>query len=144
MNMIKILGLGLIMLLFSSCGQRPRSDSGSATVQDSLNVTINHDTIKTDIMIADDLKLDKRFERFDQARFDQRPDKKLSVLREYLPDGTYIEMSGNDSEQNHYEIIPPDSYFSLLKIYYANGNIKKKGWAYVDYFQAGIWYEFSE
>jgi len=99
-----------------------------------------------------DLILNDEFEWFDQERFDKRPDKNDVVLREYLPNGTRIELQefSADSmlktlnEHKYYFEIPKDSYFMLEKVYYPSGRIQAKGWEYIDFFKKGVWYEFDE
>ena len=90
----------------------------------------------------DDLILNDEFEWFDQARYDQRPDKE-SELEIFLPNGTYIQIM-DCKAGGQYTATPKDSYFMLRKVYYPSGKIWTKGWAYIDFFAKGVWYEFDE
>ncbi len=85
----------------------------------------------------------KDFETFDSLNYEKLK-VKSSDINEFLNDGTFVETlkaKGGD----WYNETPPHSYFSLTKIYYDNGNIKKKGleFNWVG-FQKGVWYEFNE
>lgn len=98
-------------------------------------------TAKIDITM-DDLKLTKNPERFDRTRHDQLKDE-LGNSKYLLSDGTVVKNIESKSDIWH-GLIPKDSYFELIKIYYPSGVIQSKGWAYVNSFAAGIWYEFDE
>jgi antitoxin component YwqK of YwqJK toxin-antitoxin module len=91
--------------------------------------------------------IDNKFEKFDIDKFSKSTKKETDVVREFLPNGNYIEMSMANSGKYYTESYK-GSYFMLSKSYYPNGNIKHKGimfnvpWGAP--FQKGIWYEFDE
>ncbi|MDR4894563.1 MULTISPECIES: PepSY domain-containing protein [unclassified Chryseobacterium] len=91
--------------------------------------------------------IDNKFEKFDTDKFSQSTKKETDVVREFLPNGNYIEMSIANSGKYYTESYK-GSYFMLSKSYYSSGNIKYKGimfnvpWGAP--FQKGIWYEFDE
>jgi len=91
----------------------------------------------------DDLILTDKFERFEQARFDRRQRKDSLTFSEYLSNGTYVILESSE-EGKYYEATPKDSYYKLVKAYYPSGRIRAKGWAYIDYFQKGVWYGFDD
>ena len=164
------------LALFCSCGGRNQPKPAVAvavpkdTVQTHLSIGIlknetaqenppQNDAIKNATIkkpktntTMDDLKLTNDFEWFDQARFDQRPNKKSDSWEMYLPNGTYIQLmddavgsrSGKEAEKKYYTAIPKDSYFMLRKVYYPSGRIWTKGWAYVDFFEKGVWPNFDD
>ncbi|MFK7050600.1 hypothetical protein FLACOL_01719 [Flavobacterium columnare] len=85
----------------------------------------------------------KDFEKFNQDEY--------SFLKEEQPE-IY---RGFDQERNYIVIVKADagisftknfnnSYFAVSKIFYSNGNIKRKGIAFNNSFCKSIWYEFSE
>ena len=99
----------------------------------------------------DDLILNDKFEWFDQARFDRRPNKDSNDWEIFLPNGTYIQLQdlsvgllNSKAGKKYYTAIPKDSYFMLRKVYYPNGKIWTKGWAYIDFFAKGVWPNFDE
>ncbi|MDC8101364.1 hypothetical protein [Chryseobacterium rhizosphaerae] len=91
--------------------------------------------------------IDNKFEKFDIDKFIKSTKKDTDVLREFLPNGNYIEMSIAKSGK-YYSESYKDSYFMISKSYYTNGKIKYKGiifnvpWGAS--FQKGIWYDFDE
>ena len=91
----------------------------------------------------DDLILNDEFEWFDQERYDRMPDEASTAKREFLPNGTYIELQVTKAGK-YYTAIPKDSYFMLQKVYYPSGRISTKGWAYIDFFAKGVWPNFDE
>ena len=88
------------------------------------------------------------FETFDFETYEQRPPADANGWR----DDIYIQKTYNgmviwlEKSSNEYycEIYYPESSFRILKIYYANGNIKEKGLTYVQGFEKGIWHEFDQ
>lgn len=146
MRTILLLGLVTTLLAQGKCGgSKPQEQQGKVAVENIAvsNSMITKNSLNTDIM-QDEFRLTKKFERFDSARFDQRSNRdRTSSLEEYLLDGSYVELSEAEIGKQ-YELIPPGSYFSLLKLYYPNGNIREKGFTYVHYFPSGVWYEFNE
>lgn len=101
-----------------------------------------HDSLKyKHIMIP---IVTRNFEKFDSIKFNNSKKENPYVLREFLSDGTYIEMTSSNSGKYYLET-PPNSYFMISKTYYSNGNIKAKGLGFNgDAFQKGVWYEFDE
>ncbi|MDH5035700.1 hypothetical protein [Chryseobacterium cucumeris] len=71
-------------------------------------------------------KISNRFEKFDKDKFSKSAKKETDVVREFLPNGNYIEMSMANSGKYYTESYKA-SYFMLSKSYYPNGNIKYKG-----------------
>lgn len=88
-------------------------------------------------------EIDNKFERFDSIRFNLSTKENPNILRDFQPNGNYIEMSVSKSGKYYLEYYK-DSYFMISKSYHLNGNIKKKGIAFNDFFSKGIWYEFDE
>ncbi|WFB67220.1 hypothetical protein [Chryseobacterium sp. WX] len=92
-------------------------------------------------------KISNKFEKFDIDKFSKSTKKETDVVREFLPNGNYIEMSMANSGKYYTESYK-DSYFMISKSYYISGNIKDKGimfnvpWGAP--FQKGIWYGFDE
>ena len=88
----------------------------------------------------------KNFETFDNNKYKELEKVNHLYQSEFLQDGTYIEMLKSNSG-NVYRETPKESYFTITKGYYTNGNIHGKGlffnlsWSG---FQKGIWYEFDE
>ena len=142
---MKNIAIFVFTLPLCLCGRVTKTTTETTeavTAADTIKAIIipNIDSLKK-YTTMDNLTLTKQFELFDQERYDKRLDKSNKVLMEFLPDGTCVRMTDYDKS---YGILPPDSYFELVKIYYPNGFIKMKGWEYVDVFMAGIWYEFNE
>ena len=155
-----------VLMLFCSCGRNhPKPTVAVVAPGDTIKIhlpvgilkdeTAQNEAASKDITsnatikkpktntTMDDLKLTKEFEWFDQERYDRRVDKS-DILREYLPNGTYIQLMDTNAGEKYYEATPKDSYFQLLKVYYPSGRIRAKGWAYINYFQKGVWYGFDD
>jgi YD repeat-containing protein len=135
MKMYIIIGIMILSVIFGNCvyikGQ-----------EENMNSITKFDTMDYPIVTKD-------FESFDFETYEERPPAKPSGYRdgEYihkLPNGIVKKFATQGEEGFYCSIYYPDSYFCELKIYYANGNIKEKGLAYVQGFQKGIWYEFDE
>ncbi|KFF24362.1 hypothetical protein IW16_21070 [Chryseobacterium vrystaatense] len=89
-------------------------------------------------------EIDNKFEKFDSVKYNSRSNLDSRVLRENKLDGCYLEMD-KDNTYGWYGMTLKDSYYRITKIYYPNGNIKKKGLsANTGNFQKGVWYEFDE
>lgn len=88
--------------------------------------------------------IDKRFETFDYIKFNSTQKENPYVLREFLSDGTYIELDQGDYGKG-YHSTAKDSFYQVSKTYYKNGNIKAKGIGFNGVgFPIGVWYEFDE
>lgn len=88
--------------------------------------------------------IDNKFEKFDSVKYNSRSNLDSRVLRENKSDACYLEMD-KDNTYGWYGMTLKDSYYRTTKIYYPNGNIKKKGLsANTGNFQKGVWYEFDE
>ncbi|MGV0925394.1 hypothetical protein [Empedobacter tilapiae] len=88
--------------------------------------------------------VDNKFETFDNIQSIVKFDKNQDVLRTFLPNGNYIEIL-IFSTGKQYDETYKDSYYSLTKIYFPNGNIKAKGISFNGTgFSSGIWYDFDE
>ncbi|MFK7004833.1 hypothetical protein BWK63_13525 [Flavobacterium covae] len=84
----------------------------------------------------------KDFEKFDKKYYDELKIKYNDVsFTIYLKDNSYLELTDSS-----YRLTVPNSYFTLTKGYYKNGNIKIKGSALNNNSQCkiGTWYEFGE
>ncbi|MBF6656682.1 hypothetical protein [Flavobacterium columnare] len=84
----------------------------------------------------------KEFEKFDKKYYDELKIKYNDVsFTIYLKDNSYLELTDSS-----YRLTVPNSYFTLTKGYYKNGNIKIKGSALNNNSQCkiGTWYEFGE
>lgn len=89
-------------------------------------------------------EIDNRFEMFDSTRFNLSTKESPDILRQFLPNGNYFEMSISKSGKYYMETIA-NTYYMISKSYYLNGNIKKKGIGFNgDAFPIGTWYEFDE
>ncbi|AUX18932.1 hypothetical protein AQ623_12105 [Flavobacterium columnare] len=65
----------------------------------------------------------KNFEKFDKKYYDELKIKYNDVsFTIYLKDNSYLELTDSS-----YRLTVPNSYFTLTKGYYKNGNIKIKG-----------------
>lgn len=83
--------------------------------------------------------VDNKFEKFDSDKIESS-----DVLREFLPNGNYVEINIANSGKYYSETFK-DSYYMISKSYYPNGNIKSKGIGFNgDGFQISTWYEFDE
>ena len=90
-----------------------------------------------------ELIVKKEFEIFDFETFEANKNKERNEYERTLSSGTYISMAKTDLEL-YYEEIPSKSLYSITKVYYPNGNIKKKGVGYVYFFKKGTWYYYDE
>lgn len=88
-------------------------------------------------------EIDKKFEQFDSIRFNLSVKESPDIVRQFQPNGNYVEMSISKTDKSYIESFK-DTYYMILKFYYPNGNIKKKGAGFHDFFSKGIWYEFDE
>ena len=70
-------------------------------------------------------KIDASFERFDTSLL-----KYIDNHGNFLPDGSYVEILIDTTKKGEayyiYNKIPKNSYYLIRKIYYPNGNIKRK------------------
>ncbi|WP_421498068.1 hypothetical protein V8245_06465 [Flavobacterium columnare] len=113
----------LLLLFFKTC-----------SAQQKNNTTMEEPTITKD------------FEKFDYTLFNKykttvNPTSKDYFVEKTLESGLYIEMF-----EDTYRETPKNSYFTLVKGYYKNGNIIRKGLTLNNNIQCMIstWYEFSE
>ncbi|SHH06791.1 toxin-antitoxin system YwqK family antitoxin [Chryseobacterium vrystaatense] len=89
-------------------------------------------------------EIDNKFEKFDSVKFNESKKQNPNVLREFLYNGTYIEKDQGTYGKG-YLATSPNSYYTITKIYYPNGNIKSKGISLnTGTFKKGVWYEFDE
>lgn len=106
-----------------------------------LIVNISCNAQKKTFMIPE---VDNKFEKFDSIKFNSATKESSDILREFLSNGNYIEMTVSNSGKYYLETFK-DSYYMISKSFYSNGNIKRKGLGFNgDAFQKGIWYEFDE
>ncbi len=90
--------------------------------------------------------VDNKYEKFNQIEFNSSKKENSLTFREFLADGSYIELD-QGSYGKGYNKTPKNSNYTIVKIYFQNGNIKSKGltlnlpWTT---FRKGIWYEFDE
>ncbi|MCQ9637704.1 hypothetical protein MP477_22350 [Chryseobacterium sp. WG23] len=88
--------------------------------------------------------IDNNFEKFDSSKIKKSSQNNSDVLREFLPNGNYIEINIASSGKYYLETFK-NSYYTISKSYYSNGNIKSKGIGFNgDGFQIGKWFEFDE
>lgn len=107
-----------------------------------LLVNISCNAQKNKLMIPE---IDNKFEKFDSIKYSYLHTKNPHNTNEVQSDGSYVEMI--KLKESRYFYTPKDSYFTLVKLYHNNLNIKKKGvgintGAFT--FKLGIWYEFDE
>lgn len=97
--------------------------------------------------------IDKNFEKFDiewlvKNATAKYPMGKIFSYEYKKKDNFSIYMGGDESGGYYYLKFFNDSYFSIVKEYYPNGNIKEKGWHFnqqnTNGFKKGIWYYFNE
>lgn len=85
-------------------------------------------------------KIDKEFEKFDKETFSKENirGKRTEITKDF-----FIE---EDTQSPGYakQIFFNTSVFSILKLYFENGNIEKKGIAFNNGSEYDIWYEFDE
>lgn len=106
-----------------------------------LIINISCNAQKNSLMIPE---IDNKFEQFDSIKFNLSVKESPDILRQFQPNGNYIEMTIANSGKYYLETFK-DTYYMISKSYYPNGNIKKKGIGFnADAFQKGIWYEFDE
>ena len=94
-------------------------------------------TINQEIMVP---TVDNQFEKFDVLTFDKE---NVRGKRTSISEDLYIE---EDTQSFGYaqQIFPSQSYFSTLKLFYKNGNIKEKGVLFNNGSEIGYWYTFDE
>ncbi|UHO37582.1 hypothetical protein H5J24_18160 [Chryseobacterium capnotolerans] len=106
-----------------------------------LLANISCNAQKKPVMIPE---VDNNFEKFDSIKFNSSIKESSDILREFLSNGNYIEMTVSNSGKYYLETFK-DSYYMISKSFYSNGNIKRKGIGFNgDAFKKGIWYEFDE
>lgn len=89
--------------------------------------------------------IDNKFEKFDSTYFNSSSKKNKYVLQEINKDGCYIEMIKLEESRDFRT--HKNSFFSTVKLYHNNLNIKRKGLGFNANkfaFKKGIWYEFNE
>lgn len=88
--------------------------------------------------------IDSCFEKFDTIRYQRIRYEGEKYGSETLPDETIVFLEQH-STVRFYTEIPPNSYFSIGKTYYSNGNIESKG-IELNYrgLKQGVWYYFNE
>lgn len=85
----------------------------------------------------------KETEKFDVIRYNQMKNE-YDIYSDYTKKGNYFKMISAKSGSSYVEHIK-DTYYSIVKTYYPNGNIHKKGLSFNQMtFKIGIWYEFDE
>ncbi len=121
---IRCLGLLLVFLGFIPC--KAQNNNDMKVIYKNLPV------------LSDD------FEKFDEHLYQMMNKDELGNVRQYLKDGTYIEIIKGETSFV-YKYYPKDSYFYLYKGFYSsNGYIKEKGLLYVEDFAKGVWYDYDE
>ena len=86
----------------------------------------------------------KEFEKFDNVSFEKEVDKNSLVLRKFIDNGSYLEITSSISGKYYIET-PKNSHFQVYKSFYNNNNIKSKGLGFnAEAFAKGTWYEFDE
>lgn len=88
-------------------------------------------------------KIDNQFEKFDSIFCEELSKKNTNNIM--LSDGSHVEIL--KLKESRYFNTPNDSYFTIVKLYYENLNIKKKGLGFnvgPFAFKKGPWYEFDE
>lgn len=90
-------------------------------------------------------KVTSEFEKFDSSHFKKIEFRDWGEGYDTLQNGTFIVMRQDYMGKGYYEF-RKNQYFSISKVYYANGNIKKKGlcFIYSGIFEKGVWYNFDE
>lgn len=90
-------------------------------------------------------QIDNKYEKFDLNKFDNSKKENQYILKETLPDASYLEMVR--LQESRFFLTPKNSFFTITKIYHPNLNIKQKGLGFNANpfsFKKGIWYEFDE
>ncbi|SHM25245.1 MORN repeat variant [Chryseobacterium contaminans] len=88
--------------------------------------------------------IDSKFEVFDTILYKKLYNKNPSYPSETLDNGSYLEMNVANYGKS-YSMTLQNSYYTLTKVYFPNGNIKTKGISNnTESLQIGIWYEFDE
>ncbi len=85
-------------------------------------------------------EIDNKFEKFDKETFNKENirGKRTEITKDY-----FVE---EDTQSPGYarQIYSKTSIFSILKLYFENENIEKKGITFNNGSEYGIWYEFDE
>ncbi|WP_139259944.1 hypothetical protein, partial [Chryseobacterium vrystaatense] len=88
-------------------------------------------------------EIDNKFEKFDNDLYDELSMKNHPNITP--SDSSYIEIAR--LQESRYFNTSKDSYFTIVKLYHQNFNIKKKGLGFnvaPFTFKKGVWYEFDE
>ncbi|WP_375605399.1 hypothetical protein [Flavobacterium davisii] len=85
----------------------------------------------------------KDFEKFNQNDFLYLKEEQKNIFRGFDKEKNYIEMDKTNGEISYLKMYN-NSYLTLSMMYYSNGNIKRKGVGFNNWFCKGTWYEFSE
>ena len=81
--------------------------------------------------------VDNKFEVFDTIQYKKLYNKNPNHPSETLGNGTYVEMNVANYGKS-YSITLQNSYYTLTKVYFPNGNIKTKGAEFNEGSQVGI------
>ncbi|REC46836.1 hypothetical protein [Chryseobacterium pennipullorum] len=88
--------------------------------------------------------IDSKFEKFDTIQYRDLYNKNPNYPSETLDNGSYVEMNVANYGKS-YSLTMRNSYYTLTKVYFPNGNVKSKGLSNnTESLQIGIWYEFDE
>ncbi|REC46838.1 toxin-antitoxin system YwqK family antitoxin [Chryseobacterium pennipullorum] len=87
---------------------------------------------------------DDKLERFDTIQYSNLYHKNPNYPSEILDNGSYVEMNEANYGKS-YSLTMRNSYYTLTKVYFPNGNVKSKGLSNnTESLQIGTWYEFDE
>ena len=87
--------------------------------------------------------INNKFETFHEIQSKLNFNKNEDAIRDFLPNGNYIEILTFSGEIQYTEAFN-NTYYSITKLYFSNYNIKIKGISFNNDFPIGIWYEFDE
>ena len=140
----------LLFFCILSCKEKGNQNRSEKNFQNNNsdfyynNHTISEKTKNNNFIlkIMDTIQISKQFEKLNIDAFNQK--KVGTEYNEQLDSNINIHIY-EAGDNIYYTESHPDSYYSILKVFYSNGNIKKKGLAINHSLcMVGIWYYFDE
>lgn len=86
--------------------------------------------------------IDNQFEKLETEKLQSNAEDQ--VVTERRKDGSYVEYHQSEDSRAKKET-PPNSYYTITKIYYSNGDVREKGLTFnANDLRLGIWYAFDK
>ncbi|MDB4293562.1 hypothetical protein N9954_09165 [Maribacter sp.] len=142
----------LLILMNLSCKSQYHKTETMDTGKNKKEIQEQASSLKEgDTIMMKDGKLDLRALR-QEYRNDDTGDSTNDTIRildyfqyeKTLPNGTYVDISGDEQDGFSKTIRERDSNFEMYAEYYGSGETKQIGKLYAKEFTKGIWYWFSE